>query len=177
MSTKIKQYTRVAISLHWIIAVLMIVMLFFGEDMIRGATGTFYPSLHASLGLSILILSLVRVWWRINHAPPAQPASLKRWETRLSGATHFMFYVLMIALPLSGLLSFGHEVHREAVLTGTTLFGLVGVPILPDIGNGASNFHELGGKLGQVLVLLHVAAAFKHQFWDKDNLLRRMSPH
>jgi cytochrome b561 len=177
MEKNVMRYTKVAIYLHWLIAILMIVMLFFGEDMIRGATGTFYPSLHASLGISILILTLVRVWWRMQHSPPPQPTTMKSWEMRLSGFTHCLFYVLMIGLPLSGLLSFGHQVTREAILTGTTLFGVFGVPLLPDIGSVANNIHGLGGKLGQVLVILHVVAALKHQFWDKDRLLARMSPH
>ena len=151
-------------------------MLFFGEDMIRHATGSFYPSLHVSLGISILILSVVRLWWRISHPVPALPATMKGWEKKISHVTHFIFYVLMIGLPLSGLMSFGTEAAKDAVVAGATLFGSLPVPNLPNIGGIGGVVHGLGAKLGQFLVILHVLAALKHQLWDKDNLLKRMFP-
>lgn len=177
MKLNLQRYTNVAIYLHWIIAVLMIVMLFFGEDMIRDATGTFYPSLHASLGISILLLTLVRVWWRFTHVPPALPDTTKSWEVMASKVSHFLFYVLMIGLPLSGLFAFGHEVTRKAILKGTTVFGVISVPQITDVGEIANAVHGLAGTAGQALVVLHVLAALKHQFWNKDNLLRRMLPN
>lgn len=176
MQTSNLNYTNGAIYLHWLIAILMITMLFLGEDMIRHATGTFYPSLHASLGVSILVLSVIRLWWRISHKPPALPSTMKKWEVGLSHITHILFYVLMIGLPLSGLMSFTSESARETILTGTSVFGVFPVPALPNIGGIGGVIHGLGAKLGQILVVLHVLAALKHQFIDKDNLLKRMSP-
>jgi cytochrome b561 len=170
-------YTKTAIWLHWAIAALMIVMLIFGEDMIRHATDTFYPSLHASLGISILVLTCVRLWWRLTHKAPALPTTMKGWEVSLSHLTHYAFYALMILLPLSGLMSFTSESARETILTGTTLFGIFPVPALPNVGGIGGGLHGLASKLGQALVILHVLAALKHQFWDKDGLMRRMSPH
>jgi cytochrome b561 len=170
------RYSNVAILLHWAIAILMMVMLFLGEDMIRNATGTFYPSLHASLGISILVLSVARLLWRFSHPSPALPSTMKKWEVGVSHFTHTMFYVLMIGLPLSGLMSFTSESARETILNGATIFGAFPVPALPNVGGIGGIVHGLGAKVGQVLVILHVLAALKHQFWDKDGLLRRMSP-
>ena len=177
MNTPALSYSKGAIWLHWIIAAMMITMLFLGEDMIRHATASFYPSLHASLGISILVLSLVRIWWRLSHPVPALPATMKNWEQKISYATHFTFYLLMIGLPLSGLMSFSTESAKEVAVAGATLFGVLPVPALPNIGGIGGNVHGLGAKIGQVLVILHILAALKHQFWDKDNLLKRMSPH
>lgn len=177
METSSLSYTKGAIYLHWLIAILMIIMLFFGEDMIRHATGTYYPSLHASIGISILVLSLARLWWRVSHKPPALPATMKSWEVTVSHIAHGLFYALMIAMPLSGLMSFTSLSARETILSGTTIFGIFPVPALPNIGGIGGIVHGLGAKVGQALVILHILAALKHQFIDKDNLLKRMSPH
>ena len=177
MSSSPSRYSTVAIALHWLIAVLMIYMILFGEDLIRRPTGTFYPSLHASLGISILILSLIRLAWRLMNPPPELPSTMKSWEVTLSHVTHWAFYLLMIGLPLSGLMSFTHQLPNEALLSGTTVFGVMPVPGLPDIGGFGRNLHSLASKAGEVLIILHVVAALKHQFWNRDNLLKRMSPH
>jgi cytochrome b561 len=174
-----QRYTTVAILLHWLIAGLMIYMLFFGEDLIARAHGTQGPSLHATIGVSILILSLARLGWRIANPPPPLVASTKPWEAKLAHITHGLFYLLMIGLPLTGLSAFTSHIVQHADATGSTIFGVMAVPALPDFGfGGPMHFaHTVGSKIGIALLLLHIAAALKHQFWDKDNLLRRMSPH
>ncbi len=177
MNIEATKYTKGAIYMHWALAIMMMVMLFLGEDMIQHPTATFYPSLHASLGISILVLTVVRLWWRLTHKPPVLPAAMKGWEVKVSHVTHFLFYALMIGLPLSGMLAFGHEAPRDAIVAGATWFGVIPIPQLPDFGQLGPNMHGLGSKVGQILLILHVLAALKHQFWDKDNLLRRMSPH
>jgi cytochrome b561 len=177
MSVSTSRYSTVAILLHWLIAVLMIYMVLFGEDLIRRPTETFYPSLHASIGISILILSLARLAWRLMNPPPPLPSTMKPWEVTLSHVSHWLFYVLMIGLPLTGLMAFTHQLPREAILSGATLFGIILVPGLPDVGGIGSNLHSLSSKAAEALIILHVIAALKHQFWDKDNILKRMSPH
>jgi cytochrome b561 len=177
MSVSNLRYSNVAIMLHWLIAALMIYMVLFGEDLIRRPTGTFYPSLHASIGISVLILSLARLAWRLMNPPPALPSRMKRWEVVVSHITHWSFYALMIGIPLTGLMAFTHMLPKEAILSGTTLFGIASVPGLPDIGGAGGNVHALASKALEALIILHVLAALKHQFWDKDSLLKRMSPH
>jgi cytochrome b561 len=177
MSISNSRYSTVAIVLHWLVAVLIIYMVLFGEDLIRRPTGTFYPSLHASIGISVLILSSARLVWRLINPPPALPSTMKPWEVTVSHITHWLFYVLMIGLPLTGFMAFTHMLPKEAILSGATLFGILPVPGLPDIGGAGSNIHALASKVLEALIILHVAAALKHQFWNKDNLIRRMSPH
>ena len=177
MSVSSSRYSTVAIILHWLIAALMIYMILFGEDLIRRPTDTFYPSLHASIGISILVLSLAWLFWRLMNPSPALPSTMKPWEVTVSHITHWLFYVLMIGLPLTGLMAFTHQLPKETILSGTTLFGITSVPGLPDIGGVGRNLHSLSSKAAEVLIILHIVAALKHQFWDKDNLLKRMSPH
>jgi cytochrome b561 len=173
------RYTKVAIYLHWIIAIFMIYMLFLGEDWIAHAHGTYGPSVHASIGVSILVLSLARLAWRIANPPPVLPATTSGWEAKASKLTHVLFYVLMIGLPLSGLTAFTSHMVEHSDSIGSTIFGLFLVPALPDFGMGATVhlMHNIGSKVGILLLFLHVIAALKHQFWNKDGLLRRMSPH
>jgi cytochrome b561 len=177
MSVLSMRYSTVAITLHWLIAALMIYMILFGEDLIRRPTSTFYPSLHASIGISVLILSLGRLVWRLMNSPPPLPSTMKPWEVTLSHVSHWLFYVLMIGLPLTGLMAFSHQLPKEAILSSTTLFGIAPVPGLPDLGGLGRNLHSLASNATEAMIFLHVVAALKHQFWDKDNILKRMSPH
>ena len=171
------RYSNIAIILHWLTSILILFMLVFGEDYIRDAKETFGPSLHASIGISILLLSILRLVWRFRNPPPALPAGMKPWEVTLSHISHWAFYVLMIGLPLSGMMSFAQELPKNAILNGATIFELISVPSLPNIGGAGGFIHMVGTKLVWALLALHVLAALKHQFWDKDNLLKRMSPH
>jgi cytochrome b561 len=166
MNSSSARYSTVAIVLHWTMAALIIYMLFFGEDWIARANGTFGPSLHASLGFLILVLTFVRLGWRIANPPPPLPASTSRWEAQASHITHGLFYLAMVALPLTGLTAFTSHMVKHPDSIGSSIFGLFPVPALPDFGFG--NFvyllHNLGSKAGIFLLFLHVAAALKHQF-------------
>jgi cytochrome b561 len=171
------RYSRVAILLHWVIAALILVNLYLGlfhEDMSKPvrATMMFY---HKSIGLTVLALTLVRLAWRLAHRPPPYDAALKRWEIGLARVTHWTFYVLLIALPLTGWL---------LVSTGgkpTSFFGLFGVPALPvshaDGPHDAfENLHTLFGYAMLGLVGLHVAGALKHQLEGHRQIFGRMQP-
>ena len=180
--TDIQKYNGVAMTLHWIIAALMIYMIFFGENLIRqprGSTadiGTFLPSLHVSIGVAILLLTLARLAWRVMNPPPPYPATMKDWEILLSKLTHGLFYVAMIGLPITGWLAFADYLQTHAGLAGTSVFGLFGVPPAPELGRIAESLHGLGSNATMALFFLHVAAALKHQFIDGDGIFRRMLP-
>ncbi len=170
------RYNNVAIGLHWVIGLLMIFMLFFGEGLIQRVQGTFYPAIHVSLGISILVLSVVRLAWRLMNPPPALPDTMKSWEKTVSHIAHWVFYILMIGMPITGMMAIGPAAVEKADLLQASIFGLFAVPVLPNIlGLGVT--HGAGAFFGKLLVILHVGAALKHQFWDKDGILRRMSPH
>lgn len=178
MAASPEKYTTVAISLHWLIAILMLFLLFPGEELIdldRGESlAGWGPTAHASLGISVLVLTVLRLGWRLANQPPALPASMPVWQTTASHVLHGSFYVLMFAIPLFGWLAlapFGTE-HPDP--EAVAFFWLFPLDILPNLGEWTSEAHEITGTLAKLLIALHVLAALKHQFIDKDGLMRRM---
>jgi cytochrome b561 len=165
-------------SLHWFIAVLLIFMLFFGEELMKGkgAGGAFGPSLHVSIGSAILVLSVFRLAWRLINPPPAYPASMARWEQVAAKATHLLFYVLLIGMPLTGWLATPKFLSEKGAMMGLTIFGAFPPPGAPNLGLPMKAIHELGSNFGIALLALHVLAAFKHHFINRDGVLRRMLP-
>jgi cytochrome b561 len=172
------RYDTVAVSLHWFIAALLIFMLFFGEELMEAEEGgsTFAPSLHASIGSAILILSVFRLVWRLINPPPAFPPSMAPWERMASTATHLLFYALLIGIPLTGWLATPKFLSEEGVTAGLTLFGAFPLPGAPSFALPMKGIHEIGSNLGIVLLALHVLAALKHHFINRDDVLRRMLP-
>ncbi len=171
-----RTYDAVAMILHWIIALLLIPMLFFGEELMeKEGESTFLPSLHVSIGTAVLILSIVRLAWRIGHPAPTAPKQSPRWEAVISRFTHLAFYVLMIGLPVTGWLALPHLLAEEPSFAGILMFGFA-VPAAPDLGLPVGALHEAGSKFGIALLILHVAAALKHHFINHDEVLTRMLP-
>ena len=173
--TQRTRYGAVAMVLHWSVAALMIFMIFFGEDLMR-ANGLFQPSLHVSIGTSILVLSVLRQVWRLMNPPPALPATMAPWEIMVTKVTHSTFYILMIGLPITGWLAFPEQLARHPAMAGVSVFGLFAVPPAPGLGQLPGLLHSFGSNVGMALVLLHVLAALKHQFVNRDGLMRRMLP-
>ena len=174
------RYTRTAIILHWLTAAVMLFMLLLSEDLIkvaRGASlGGWEPSAHASFGLVMLLLTVCRILWRVGNPPPPLPASMAGWQTKATHVVHGAFYVLMLLIPIVGLLAIVPYGAARLDVEQVTFFKLFSVAFMPNLGEWTGEAHELLVKVAQVLVLLHVAAALKHQFWDKDNLMSRMRP-
>lgn len=174
------KYNGIAMILHWVTALLMIFMIFFGEYLMgekgENVSGTFLPSIHVSIGVAILALTLLRVFWRLTNPPPPDPATMKSWEVTVSKLTHALFYVLMIGLPLTGWLAFTDFLRENPVMANVTVFGLFSVPGAPIASEFAGGAHAIGSKIGMALVILHVLAALKHQFIDGDGIFRRMLP-
>ena len=165
------RYSRVAMWFHWTIAVLVIVNLVIGllHDAIGGM------GLHKPIGLTILALTAGRIAWRLLHRPPPLPAHTPAWERAAAHATHWVLYLLMIAMPVTGwVMVSGAEVRRPL-----TLFGLFDIPYLP-VGRDAASLghdaHALLGWLMLALVVLHVAAALRHWLVLRDGVFGRMAP-
>jgi cytochrome b561 len=177
---KATRYTKTAILLHWIVAVLMVFMLVFGDDYIRVPTGAslagWEPSAHASIGILILLLGLARLFWRLGNPPPDLPKTIPGWQVLASRATHWVLYALMIAIPILGLLAIVPYGAERLNVENVTFFGLFPVALLPNMGDWTGDAHELLSNVARALVIVHVLAALKHQFWDKDGLLGRMRP-
>ena len=180
MNTQIQRYSKIAIWLHWIVAILMIGMLVIGEDFIRVPRGAslagWQPSAHASFGILILLLALARLFWKLRNPAPALPSTMAHWETIASHATHWMFYALMIAIPVAGLLAIVPYGAARLDVDKVTFFQLFPVAFMPNLGDWTMEAHEILSTVAEALVIVHVAAALKHQFWDKDGLLSRMRP-
>lgn len=183
MSSVTDRYHPVAMVLHWLIAICLIFMIVLGlvmEDIAPASLRFEWYQIHKSLGLTILVLSIARLAWRLSHVAPALPAHMKRHEKLAAQAAHWGLYVLMFAIPLSGWL-----IVSASGKYPTIFFGLFTVPHLPmpsfaepkTIRGMAGEAHEiLAIYIAIPLIVLHVLAALKHQFIDKDNLFARMLP-
>ena len=180
-STKSLRYTRTAVFLHLLIALSIIGMLILGWCL-----GNFSPAnrpaafmWHKSIGITILLLSLFRLFWRLSHQAPPLPATMPKFEQCLAHFGHFMLYFFMIAMPLSGWAmssAGGHPV---------TFYGLFPWPDMPFLGTLANkkeiahkidDFHVTSAYILAVLVAGHAAAALKHHFYNRDDVLLRMMP-
>ncbi len=182
------RYSTVAIFLHWLIALLIIANLVGGltheiwtesADAADKAFGLQIMLWHKAVGVLVLALSLVRLGWRLANPAPALPAHMKGWERGLSIGTHHLFYVLMIAVPLTGWVMV--SVYPTDVPFPFPFFGLFELPYLPlghskPLAEAFGEAHELlaFGTIG--LLVLHVAAALKHHLIDRDDVLARMAP-
>ena len=179
-------YAVVAILLHWLIAALIVLQIVLAGRMEGPLTPESFAvtQLHKSVGISILLLSLARLGWRLLNPPPPMPASLAPWERRLAKLTHAGFYGVMLAMPLTGWIM----VSTSRLAIPTLLFWTVPWPDLPGLGGLAPDLKHLwneAGKLGHGaiiklaygLIALHVAGALKHQLFDRQEpVLARMAP-
>ena len=172
------RYTAAAQAFHWLTALLMLAILpiawhmtMLGRDDPMRET---WYTVHKSLGLTILALSVLRLVWRASHAPPALPRSMARVEVVLAEASHWALYIILFAMPISGYLisaAGGHAV---------SYFGLFEVPNVvpqnPQLAKAGVAIHLLGQWAVYVLILLHVAATAFHLVARRDAVLDRMLP-
>ena len=195
MSSSSPRYTAVAILLHWMIAVAILANLGLGwwmhgaiERSETRSTAVAAFQIHKSIGLTVLLLSAARLGWRLGHPPPALPAGMSRLERLGARATHGLFYGLMIVIPLSGWVYVSTQWRGDTPLQVPTLwFGLFEVPHLFGLDQASHALREqragwsfdthwiLAWSMAGLLVL-HVAAALKHQFVNRDDVLARMVP-
>ncbi|WP_426030315.1 YceI family protein [Caulobacter sp. DWP3-1-3b2] len=179
------RYTTVAIILHWLIAAAIIFQIILGWRMGDGPKGpTTYAifQLHKSIGITILLLSLGRLAWRLTHRPPPHPVGQPRWETIASQVVHVAFYVIMIGLPITGWII----VSTSRLPIPTVLFGAIPwphLPFLPELAAGPKHLWNQVGELGHgllvkttyLLLALHLGAVAKHQILDRDAVFGHMA--
>jgi len=177
MDETIRRYTTPAIALHWLLALLMLVLVVLGWFMIGIARGTpargFYFNLHKSLGMVGGVAVILQLWWRARRHPPVLPATLPKWQITASGVGHHLLYLCMVLLVLSG--------YVEANFTkyGVRFFGLH----LPPWGwedRQISAFltaaHHYISYVFTILVVGHIAAASYHVVVGKERIVARMLP-
>jgi cytochrome b561 len=180
--TSDQRYSNVAVFLHWAIAACILFNLASGwimEGLPKGELKHIVVSLHASSGLSVLVLTLVRIGWRLTHRPPALDTSLTRGERLAASGVHGLLYFLMIAMPMVGWAISSASTRKVA---GAALFLLVPLPKLWFMNNlplaekvtahdQAVTLHWAGAWVLTALLVAHVAGALKHQFLDRKPLL------
>ena len=129
-------------------------------------------SWHKWLGVTVFLFVVVRIYWRLHHSPPDLPDSIAGWQKRVTHVTHGLLYLLMVAIPLSGWLMSSAKGFQ------TVWFGVLPIPDLlskdKDLGNLLVIVHQTLNFSFLALLTLHISAALKHHFIDKDMILRRM---
>ncbi len=199
MNQTVQRYTKTAIVLHWLTGLLILAMFalgFYMSDLPKDlpkvgsldlfdlgvyslqfsepvTPRAFYFNLHKSCGVTLLALILLRVFWRLAYAAPDFPATMQAWEKKLADWMHKSLYLLIVAMPLTGLLT-----------TYYSKYGLLwfGVPLLsghdnPGLRDVFKESHEVVGWLLLALIVLHILSAVKHKIVDKDEVMQRMSLH
>ena len=176
-----KRYSTVAIVLHWLLALVVLAMFGVGlymTDLPFSPQRLKLYNWHKWAGVTFLALTLLRLVWRMTHRPPALPLALTRtmpgWQHRAYHATHHLMYLLFFAVPLVG------WAYSSAAGFPIVWFGQIALPdLLPVNKELAEVIKPLHKSLALALVALaglHIAAAIKHQWVDRDGLLGRMLP-
>ncbi len=170
-------YTGTAKVLHWLVALIIIGLFVLGQymsDLSMSPRKLQLYSWHKWFGVTVFLLVLVRLGWRLTHQPPPLPEQMPKLQQLASHVGHTALYGLMLAIPISGWLMSSAKGYQ------TVWFGVLPIPDL--LGKDkllGDLLDELHGALNGVLmfiVVIHVIAALKHHFIDRDDVLKRMLP-
>lgn len=192
LQDEVQKYTRVAMLLHWSVAILMIGNVVLGlaaanlpEGAISGDAIRVIIDTHKSIGITVLALSIMRVIWRVTHRPPPLSPAFHSWERIAAHGAHMGLYLLIFLLPLTGWMHDSAWVAAES--HPMYLFGIVPWPRLGFIMHLApalkeqlhtwfGTLHTACGYALYCLLGLHVLGALKHQWIDRHSVLSRMLP-
>src|SRR3954469_4398730 len=173
-----QRYSKTAVWLHWLMAFLIVFAFAIGLSMtaIEGITPAKlkYYSWHKWVGVTVLGVACLRLLWRLTHQAPAYPDSMPRWQQNAAHGLHGLLYLLIFAVPLSG--------YFYTLATGVPVVYLGMLPLPEVIGphpEWKSALKLLHYSLNMTLlaaVVLHIAAALKHVFIDRDGMFKRMLP-
>lgn len=179
-STASPRYSGIAVSLHWVLALAIVASFSVGvymHDLPFSIARIKLFNYHKWAGITILVLSLLRLLWRLTHRPPPlsprQLAVTPAWQQRTAKVSHALMYVLFFAVPLLG------WAYSSAAGLPIVWFGVLPLPDFVPVNRDMANallkpLHAYAAFTLGGVVLLHVAAAFKHQFIDRDHLMSRM---
>ncbi|MFM0140606.1 cytochrome b [Caballeronia grimmiae] len=166
-------YSPVARVLHWLIAGLIFAQFIIGwtmPDVHRDTLPTGEIAWHLSVGAAIVAVMVIRIAWRMTHPP--EPATLSPQLSLASNATHWLLYILLVAVPLAG------WANASARGWMVNLFGIVPFPALAPkgspVGMALGDIHSVIAWVLVVLIALHIAAALFHRFVLRDSVLKRM---
>jgi cytochrome b561 len=174
----VPRYSGVAIALHWLAALLILGSFVVGSYMVDLDLSPWklkVYSWHKWTGVTIFLLVALRLAWRVSHRPPALPAAMPEWQRHAAAIAHALLYLLMLAVPLSG------WVMSSAGGFPVVYFGVLQLPDLvaknKDLFELMKSVHFVLNKALLAIVIVHVAAALKHHYVDRDDVLARMVPH
>ena len=176
VATSRTRFTLPAIALHWLLALMIVGAFGVGvtmTDMPVSPQRLKLYNWHKWAGVTILALSALRLLWRLTHRPP-QPPPMPAWQRRAAAASHTLMYLLFFAVPLVG------WAYSSAAGFPIVWFGVLPLPDFVPVDKAlAEAIKPWHGRLAAALaaiVLIHIAAAIKHHFVDRDGLLLRMRP-
>ncbi len=171
------RYTHTAITLHWLIALLVFAAFPLGlymHDLPLSPYKLRLYSYHKWLGVCVMLFAVIRLSWRVSHRPPALPDSMRGWEKLAAESMHYLLYILLFAIPLSGWLMSSAKGFQ------TVLFGVIPLPDIINkdkfLGEFLQQVHESFNWILLVMVCAHIAASIKHHFIERDDILERMLP-
>ncbi len=182
MDTVKTRYDSVQVTLHWLIALMIIGMIGLGLFMVglpreselppgEESVRAFYFLLHKSLGITVAGLVIIRILWRLTHSAPPLPETISTWQQRVAGAVHGLLYFVMIATPVSGYL-------QSSLSKYPTKFWGIELPRVAEanaeLRETFTEIHEVLAFLFITLIVLHVAGAVKHRL-EGINIFTRMS--
>lgn len=172
-----RTYTAPAIFFHWLTFFVMsgmFVLGFYMADLPTSPTKLQLFSWHKWAGVTLFLIVLLRLSWRLLNKPPALPDTMPAWQVRAAHVSHQVLYLLMLAMPLSGWLM------SSAKGFTTVWFGVLPLPDLleknHDLGETLANVHEIIAYIILGVVGVHVAAALKHHFIDRNGVLASIVP-
>lgn len=177
-ASSIQRYDRVAITLHWLVAVGVFVLVGLGWYMVDipkgGTSRSFFFNLHKSIGLTVGIIVLVRAAWRWNHEPPPLPAGTVNWIVNAAKLSHSLLYALLVLMPIAGFTASNFTKY------GVTYFGLFKIgPLFAEnrtLYELFQGIHHAASEVLVIVVAVHIAAALKHLLIDKDGVFFRILP-
>lgn len=171
------RYTHTAITLHWLIAILVFAAFPLGlymHDLPLSPYKLRLYSYHKWLGVCVMLFAVIRLSWRVSHRPPALPDNMRGWEKVAAESMHYMLYILLFVIPLSGWLMSSAKGFQ------TVLFGVTPLPDMINkdkfLGEFLQQVHESFNWILFVMVCAHVAASLKHHLIERDDILGRMLP-
>ncbi len=170
-----QSYGSISKFLHWTIFLLVTGMIIYGYLMeyASDSSKALVYNIHKLFGLLVLSLMILRTIWALVNPKPKLPSKIPLWEIALARLMHFSLYLILLIMPFSGWI-LASSAGKPPKLLGISL----GLPITQNesLKNLADNVHVTLAIVIIVMVALHVLAALKHHFIDKDNILKRMTP-
>ena len=171
------QWGSISKLLHWLVVLLILAMAWIGltmGDLPNGPDKIATYALHKSIGITILVLVLLRLGWRLYAGAPAPVPGTPSWQDKIASLTHWALYALLLAMPISG------WVVNSSSGFPLQWFGLVNLPAIvgrdQELHELAETIHETLFWILVTLVVLHAAAAFYHHLFQRDATLARMLP-